>query len=142
MGYNTKSETNPTGSTQTLNTQYNPLDKSVTQSNFQVALGFDAVYGGHYPEFPFRPAEYQQNWSGSRYFQTWDELGGMFSADGNYEFNYRKYVTGGNVNATVQLLLSRNQPAPYAPAPIALQQYALNTQQVYVGSDYTGGYYG
>ena len=142
MGRNTMSVTSPTGETQTLNTNYVPTDRSIQGSNFQVELDASAVYGGHFPEYPFRPAEYQQNWSGYRYFQTWDSLGGMFSGQDDYPIEYRNYVLRGNAVDTAQLLLYRNQPLQYAPAPIAISQYAIGTQQVYVGSDFSGGMYG
>jgi hypothetical protein len=141
-GYNALSKTNPTGTTQTLNTMYIPNTWSRQSSNFQQDFDAQAIYGGHYPEYPFRPAEYMQNWSGVRYFQTWDSLGGMWNNNEDYPTEYRKYITSGYASDTAQLLLYRNQPQQYAPAPIAISQYALNTQQVYVGSDFSGGMYG
>lgn len=141
MGLNSQSETSPTGTTQTLNTNYNAAARSIQQSNFQNDLDARAVYGGHFPGPPFRPAEYQQNWSGVPFWQTWDVIGGLLSGTG-YPTGYREYISRGNANDTVQLLLSRNQPQQYAPAPIAISQYALSTAQVYVGSDYSGGAYG
>lgn len=141
MAGNTESETSPTGSTLTQNTSYNPYVWLRQSSNFQNELDSRAVYGGHFPSDPFRPAQYMQNWSGIEQWQTWDSLGGMFSAQRDFPTEYRQYITAGNAADTVQLLLYRNQPQQYAPAPIALSQYALNTQQVYVGSDYSGGGY-
>src|SRR5215472_18633231 len=107
MSYNSKSNTSPTCSTQTTDVAYNPYDRSVLGSHFQVNLDAQAVYGGHYPEYPFRPAEYAQNWSGVRYFQTWNSLGGMFNGEGDYRTQYRQYVSRGNVDATAQLILYR-----------------------------------
>lgn len=136
MGLNTQSETSPTGSTQTLNNFYDARARSVQQSNFQNDLDARAVYGGHFPGAPFRPAAYQQNWSGVPFWQSWDVIGGLFGGTG-YSNEYRALITRGNAGDAAQLLLSRNQPQQYAPAPIAISQYALSTSQVYVGgSDY------
>jgi hypothetical protein len=137
MSLNSQSATNPTGQTQTQNNFYNPAARSIQQSAYQNDLDATAVYGGHFPGAPFRPGQYAQNWSGVTYWQTWDVIGGLLNGAG-YPTNYREYVSRGGANDTVQLLLSRNQPQQYAPAPIAISQYALATQQVYVGSDYSG----
>lgn len=137
MGLNSYSSTNPTEQTQTLNTNYNPYDRQIAQSNFQTDRDSLAVYGGHFPGEAFRPAGYQQDWSGLQYWQTWS-IAGAFLNENEYPVDYRAYITRGNAADTAQLLLYRNQPQQYAPAPIAISQYALNTQQVYVGSDYYG----
>lgn len=126
--------------TQTLNTNYNPYDREIQQSRFYNEIDYDAVYGGHYPSCPDRPAAYQENWSGILYWQSWDALGGMFSNNRDYPTEYRTYIMRGNANDTVQLLQYRNQPMQYSPAPIAIAQYAIGTQQVYIGSDFSGGY--
>lgn len=140
MPLNTNSETSPTGGTLTLNTQYDPSVWDRRGSNFLVVQDASAVYGGHFPSDPYRPAQYMQNWSGVSQYQTWDSLGGMWNGIGDFPTEYRNYIVAGNVNDTNMLLLYRNAPAQYAPAPIAISQYALNTQQVYVGSDYSGGF--
>lgn len=105
-----------------------PLDKIVQQSHFYRQVDFSATYGGHFPSDPYRPASYQQNYTGLPYFQTWNDL--------EFTPSYRTLLQGNNVNATASLLESRNLPLQYSSAPIALADYAVRQQMVYVGSDF------
>lgn len=142
MGLNSQSETNPTGQTQTYDSFYDPRARAIQQSQFYNELDYNAVYGGRLPNEPFRPAAYQQNWSGLPQWQTWAAMGSYLTPS-EYPTGYRPLIARGNAADTAQLLLLRNQPQQYAPAPIAISQYALATQQVYIGgSDFSGGMYG
>lgn len=137
---NTISETNPSGGTELpAATTMTPPLKTVAQSAFLNEYDTSAVYGGHYPSMPFRPAQYQQNWTGIHRWQTYAELGGFLSGDG-YPVMYRPLLVSGNAEMAYRVLEGRNRPVQYSAAPIAIQNYAINTQMVYNGSAFSGGY--
>lgn len=117
---------------QTRDVSYRNNEKIVQNVRGADTGDYSATYGGHYPSGPNRIAVYQENWSGFSSWQTWDRL--------DNPLEYRQYLSRGNVSDTMQLLLVRNAPQPIQSAPIAIQQYALNTQLVYNGgSDYGNG---
>jgi hypothetical protein len=102
-----------------------PNERLVIETNGFTTSDYGAVYGGHLPHEPFRLGSFQINWSGLPYWQTWDDLA--------YTPGYRAYITQNQGQDTIALLLNRNQAAPISPAPIAIQRYAISTQQVYQG---------
>lgn len=90
-----------------------------------VTTDYDVPFNGYKSHAPFRPAMYTQNWSGIRDWQTWSNL--------EFPPGYRARITRGNVSDTMHIIQVRNQYVPLGYAPIALRNYALNTQMVYGG---------
>lgn len=99
-----------------------------------ISIGdYTAPTGGRVATGPNRLAQYQQNWSGMPYWQTWDVL--------EYPKEYRAYLKNDNVTQGALLMIARNPATRSAAAPIAIGQYALQTQQVYAGQgDTVNGY--
>ena len=88
--------------------------------------------GGSYSRPPFRPAiRVQSFWGGIKSCQSWADL--------DYPPEYRVKITQGALTQSAQVYLLNNMPQPIAFAPIAIQEYALQTQMVYQGTA-QGGY--
>ena len=107
--------------------QISPGERLVYQGTGVSVGDFQAPMGGREATGPDRLAQYQQNWSGMGYWQTWDVL--------EYPKEYRSYLTNNNVGQNALLLIARNPATRASAAPIAIGQYALQTQQVYSGQE-------
>ena len=85
---------------------------------------YTAPSGGPEPESPVRLALYMQNWTGITTWETWQ--------NDSYDPRVRGLIAPTDQRDATNIL-ARNPAHPYSPAPIAISQYALNTQQVYNG---------
>lgn len=101
-------------------------NRAIIQSPGRTLPGWHAPRGRVIHSGPQRLAQYQQNWSGEADFQSWCNL--------DYPPDLRAIIENQNAGATAQVMLLRNAPGRYAPRPIPIQDYSLQTRQTYIGT--------